>query len=124
VSGLGLIVFFYSLLILRTRQGFFPTRQCPGTVSQTDGAPMKMTGSGASGGWVPHETSLSDILNDPVIRAVMHADGVNPDELARILHIPVRGRPLDRPDHAIPSGASASEAPQPMSPPAALPEVL
>ena len=83
---------------------------------------MKIIGSRASSGSVPHEPTLSDILNDPVIRAVMRADGINPDELARILHIPVHGRPLDRPDHAVPIGASASEAPQPISPPAGLPE--
>ena len=41
---------------------------------------------------VPQEPNLSDVLNDPIVRAVMRADGVNPDELARILRLPVRGR--------------------------------
>ena len=38
------------------------------------------------------EPNIADVLNDPVVRAVMHADGVDPDELARILRIPIRGR--------------------------------
>jgi hypothetical protein len=38
------------------------------------------------------EPNIADVLNDPVVRAVMHADGVDPDELARILRIPTRGR--------------------------------
>jgi hypothetical protein len=38
------------------------------------------------------EPNIADVLNDPVVRAVMHADGVDPDELARILGIPIRGR--------------------------------
>jgi hypothetical protein len=38
---------------------------------------------------VPQEPNLSDVLNDPIVVAVMRADGVSPDELARILGIPV-----------------------------------
>jgi hypothetical protein len=38
---------------------------------------------------VPREPNLSDVLNDPVVIAVMRADGVRPDELARVLGIPV-----------------------------------
>jgi hypothetical protein len=34
----------------------------------------------------------SDVLSDPVVMAVMRADRVNPDELARILRIPVCDR--------------------------------
>ena len=40
---------------------------------------------------VPQEPNLSDVLNDPIVRAVMRADGVSPDELARILGIFVCG---------------------------------
>ena len=36
---------------------------------------------------VPREPNLSDVLNDPVVIAVMRADGARPDELARILEI-------------------------------------
>jgi hypothetical protein len=36
---------------------------------------------------VPREPNLSDVLNDPVVIAVMRADGVRPDELARVLEI-------------------------------------
>ena len=38
---------------------------------------------------VPQEPNLSDVLNDPIVVAVMRADGVSLDELARILGIPV-----------------------------------
>jgi hypothetical protein len=38
---------------------------------------------------VPQEPNLSDVLNDPIVVAVMRADGVSRDELARILGIPV-----------------------------------
>jgi hypothetical protein len=41
---------------------------------------------------VPREPRLSDVLNDPVVMAMMRADGVRPDELARILGIPVCSR--------------------------------
>jgi hypothetical protein len=37
---------------------------------------------------VPQEPNLSDVLNDPIVVAVMRADGVSRDELARILEIP------------------------------------
>ena len=83
---------------------------------------MKMTGSRANGEAGPHEPRLSNMLNDPVVRAVMRADGVDPDELARILHIPVHGRPLG---HPIPIGAAPIVAAQPMSSTTeACPEVL
>jgi len=50
---------------------------------------MKTTGCGReTNEAVPQEPNLGDVLNDPVVRAVMRADGVNPDELARILRIP------------------------------------
>ena len=38
---------------------------------------------------VLQEPNLSDVLNDPIVVAVMRADGVSPDELARFLGIPV-----------------------------------
>lgn len=36
---------------------------------------------------VPQEPNFSDVLNDPIVVAVMRADGVSPDELARVLEI-------------------------------------
>ena len=36
---------------------------------------------------VLQEPNLSDVLNDPIVVAVMRADGVSPDELARVLEI-------------------------------------
>jgi hypothetical protein len=36
---------------------------------------------------VPREPNLSDVLNDPIVVAVMQADGVSPDELARIIGV-------------------------------------
>jgi hypothetical protein len=57
---------------------------------------MKTTASGReTTEAVPQEPNLSDVLHDPVVRAVMRADGVTPDELARILRIPVHGRTFD-----------------------------
>jgi hypothetical protein len=54
---------------------------------------MKMSGyDRETSAAVPRGPRLSDVLNDPVVMAVMRADGVSPDELARILRIPVRGR--------------------------------
>jgi hypothetical protein len=54
---------------------------------------MKMTGyHRETSAAVPREPRLSDVLNDPVVIAVMRADGVSPEELTRILRIPVRGR--------------------------------
>ena len=51
---------------------------------------MKTTGCPRETGVaVPREPNLSDVLNDPVVIAVMRADGVRPDELARVLGIPV-----------------------------------
>jgi hypothetical protein len=47
---------------------------------------------------VPREPNLSDVLNDPVVIAVMRADGVSPDELARVLEILVC-RALSRSTH-------------------------
>lgn len=38
------------------------------------------------------EPNLTDVLNDPVVRAVMRADGVDPDQLAGILGFVIRGR--------------------------------
>jgi hypothetical protein len=38
---------------------------------------------------VPRKPNLSDVLNDPVVIAVMRADDVRLDELARVLRIPV-----------------------------------
>jgi len=37
---------------------------------------------------VPQEPNLSDVLNDPVVIAVMRAGDVRLDELARVLGIP------------------------------------
>jgi hypothetical protein len=45
-----------------------------------------------------HEPNLTDVLNDPVVRAVMRADGVDPNALAKILGIPICGRSPGRPD--------------------------
>jgi len=54
---------------------------------------MKLTACGRkTRDTAPREPGLSDVLNDPVVRALMRADSVDPDELARILRIPVRGR--------------------------------
>ena len=36
---------------------------------------------------VPREPNLSDVLSDPVVIAVMRADGVSPDELAMVLGV-------------------------------------
>ena len=47
---------------------------------------------------VPREPNLSDVLNDPVVIAVMRADGVRPDELARVLGI-LAYRALSRSAH-------------------------
>ena len=44
------------------------------------------------------EPNLTDVLNDPVVRAVMRGDGVDPNALGRILGIPIRGRSPGRPD--------------------------
>lgn len=54
--------------------------------------------------WVQREPNLSDVLNDPVVRAMMLADGVDPNELARILGIPVRTRRFG----GVPGQAAAS----------------
>jgi hypothetical protein len=35
--------------------------------------------------WCPDEPSMTDILADPIVRAVMDADGVKPEHLAAIL---------------------------------------
>jgi|HubBroStandDraft_6_1064221.scaffolds.fasta_scaffold81738_2 hypothetical protein len=59
---------------------------------------------------VPQEPNLSDVLNDPVVRAVMRADGVNPDELARILRIPFRGRTFGAAGQLMKIGSAVSEA--------------
>jgi hypothetical protein len=54
---------------------------------------MKMTGCHReTSAAVSREPRLSDVLSDPVVMAVMRADRVNPDELARILRIPVCDR--------------------------------
>jgi hypothetical protein len=54
---------------------------------------MKMTGyHRETSAAVPREPRLSDVLNDPVVMAVMRADRVSLDELTRILRIRVRGR--------------------------------
>jgi hypothetical protein len=87
---------------------------------------MKMTGyHRETSAAVPREPSLSDVLNDPIVRAMMRADGVNPDELARILQIPVRGRPFGGPGQPSGIGSPVSKAPQPTtSDPTELPEPL
>jgi len=36
--------------------------------------------------WCGREPSISEILAEPIVRAVMEADGVEPDEFAAILH--------------------------------------
>jgi len=41
--------------------------------------------SGAATPWCPDEPSIVDILADPIVRAVMDADGVKPEHLAAIL---------------------------------------
>lgn len=33
-----------------------------------------------------HELTMTDVLNDPLIRQMMHADGVSLDHLRRLLH--------------------------------------
>ena len=114
VSAQALIVFFYSLLTWQNGARLFPTRQCP-RVGVSDGrSPMKMTGSGANGGSVPHEPNLSDVLNDPVIRAVMRADGVDPDELARILRVPILSRSFASTSQSAAFGSSVGRSTQPL----------
>ena len=52
--------------------------------------PMKKTGyRRETSEAAPREPNLSDMLNDPIVMAVMRADGVRPDELARVLGLPV-----------------------------------
>jgi hypothetical protein len=52
--------------------------------------PMKKTGCRReTNEAAPQEPNLSDVLNDPIVMAVMRADGVSPDGLARMLGIPV-----------------------------------
>jgi hypothetical protein len=60
---------------------------------------MKMTGCPReTSAAVPQEPNLSDVLNDPIVVAVMRADGVSPDELARTIGILVC-RALSRSTH-------------------------
>jgi hypothetical protein len=42
--------------------------------------------------------NLTEVLSDPIVRAVMRGDGVDPNALARILGIPIRGRSPGRLD--------------------------
>jgi len=35
--------------------------------------------------WCDHEPTLEEILSDPIFRAMMDADGVDPDELETML---------------------------------------
>jgi hypothetical protein len=35
--------------------------------------------------WVHYEPTLDQILSDPIVKALMEADGVDPDELAAML---------------------------------------
>jgi hypothetical protein len=73
---------------------------------------MKMTGyHREASAAVPREPSLRDVLNDPVVMAVMRADGVSPDELDRILRIPVRGRSFGSPGRPTEIGSPVSNAP-------------
>ena len=52
----------------------------------------KVNGAGS------REPNLTEVLSDPIIRAVMRGDGVDPNALARILGIPIRDRSPERPD--------------------------
>jgi hypothetical protein len=73
---------------------------------------MKITGyHRETSAAVPREPRLSDVLNDPVVMAVMRADGVSPDDLARSLRIPVRGRNSAAPASQRKIGSAVSEAP-------------
>ena len=49
-------------------------------------------------GTASREPNLTDVLNDPVVRAVMRSDGVDPNALAKILGIPICGRSPGRTD--------------------------
>lgn len=99
-------------------------RRNPGATRLTrKNVTMKMTG-------YRHETAhaascepnLSDVLNDPVVRAVMRADGVNPDELARILRIAIRARSLPRAGEPFATGTPSGEAARPIKNPERPPE--
>ena len=48
--------------------------------------------------WVPHEPGVAEMLDDPVVKAIMRADGVDRDDLAAALGIEVHR--VDRPSHA------------------------
>jgi hypothetical protein len=48
-------------------------------------SPTMKQHSGAATPWCPDEPSIGDILADPIVRAVMDADGVKPEHLAAIL---------------------------------------
>jgi hypothetical protein len=41
--------------------------------------------SGRSSGWYGHEPSISEILSDSIVKAMMRADGVDPKLLERDL---------------------------------------
>lgn len=47
--------------------------------------------------WVPHEPGVAEVLNDPIVKAVMRADGLDREELAAVLGIEVRQ--ADRSSH-------------------------
>ena|SRR5271163_1366981 len=86
---------------------------------------MKMTGCHReTSAAVPREPRLSDVLTDPVVMAVMRADGVSPDELARILGIPVRGRSFRSSAQPTEIGSPGSRPAASNNRPAELPEPL
>jgi hypothetical protein len=77
--------------------------------SEEERQPMKMTGCHReTSAAVPREPRLSEVLNDPIVMAVMRADGVSPDELARILRIPDCSRSFGGPDQSTEIGSPGS----------------
>jgi hypothetical protein len=86
---------------------------------------MKMTGCHReTSAAVPREPPLSEVLNDPVVMAVMRADGVSPDALARILGIPVCSRSFGSSAQPTEIGSPGSSPAANNSRPAELPERL
>jgi hypothetical protein len=58
----------------------------------------------------PCEPNLHDVLSDPVVNAVMRADGVSRDELAGILRLAIRRRLFGPSGQPTETGAPEREA--------------
>lgn len=69
-----------------------PSYESRGHAAEKERQAMKTTGCRReTNEAVPQEPNLSDVPNDPVVRAVMRADNVSPNELTRTLGISVCG---------------------------------